>query len=523
MATKADYIQLENADDVGSIRDRLSFLRGQRVLLIWPEEGTILTRKLDLVLIQREAMRRAIRLALVTHDAEVIRHARELDISTFETIGASERGRWRRGRGKVFTNRFQRPKDEPIPDDLKEVASRIYSEETGQEKRWRHIRRLIGIIIFAAVALVIGYVMLPSAVVTITPATRRVETTADITVSSQTLGIDIENNSIPSSPLSIQIDDSGTIETTGVKSMEDAAAAGSVVFINKTNQPVTIPAATVVTTSAGTPIQFRTTIEANLPGGEGLQIEVPIEALQASAGSAGNVDSGTINTVIGPMADSVNVRNVAATAGGTTRTQRVVTDADVQNVLAIVKQQLQTRAYVEMQSRLTPKQCIILDTIKIGEERDDWKTYNVQVGDIADSLSLSMKAVVDAVLVDEQFAQQIVLAQLTKQMEPGEAIKPESVAYDLGCQSTGHVDGETGQIVFQMSGSAIVAAQIDAEQVRQQVGGRSLNDAMASLVTDLRLQQGIAPAISIWPDSFDRMPLLPFRITVQLNDAPTPQ
>ena len=83
MATKAEYIQLENADDVGSIRDRLSFLRGQRVLLIWPEEGTILNRKLDLVLIQREAMRRAIRLALVTHDAEVIRHAQRTEHQHF--------------------------------------------------------------------------------------------------------------------------------------------------------------------------------------------------------------------------------------------------------------------------------------------------------------------------------------------------------------------------------------------------------------------------------------------------------
>lgn len=522
MGNKADYIQLENADDVASVRDRLSFLRGQRVLLIWPEEGTILTRKLDLVLIQREAMRRAIRLALVTHDELVIRHARELNISTFETIGASERGRWKRGRGKVFTNRFQRPKDEPIPDDLKEVASRIYAEESAREKRWRVVRRLIGAVVFLGVAGVIGYVMLPSATITIMPATRQVEALTDITVSPQTLGVDIENHTIPSSPMSIQIDESGTIETTGVKSVEDSTAAGSVVFINKTNQPVTIPAGTVVTTSAGTPIQFRTTVEAKLPGGEGLQLEVPIEALKASAGSAGNVDSGTINTIVGPMTDSVTVRNIAATAGGTTRTQHVVTDTDMANILAIVKQQLQTRAYIEMQSRLSAKQCIILDTIKIGEERDDWKTYSAVVGDVVDNLTLSMKAVVDATLVDEQFAQQIVLAQLTKQIETGEAIRPESVKFDLGCQSTGHVDSASGQIVFQMSGSATVSAQIDSEQTRQQLIGKSLNDATAYLVTDLKLQEGTVPQISIWPQGFDRMPLLPFRITVQIQDSPAP-
>ncbi len=86
MANKAEYVQLETGDDVASVRDRLSFLRGQRVLLIWPEEGTVLTRKLDLVLVQRDAMRRAIRLALVTHDPIVTQPAAEPTISTFQTI-----------------------------------------------------------------------------------------------------------------------------------------------------------------------------------------------------------------------------------------------------------------------------------------------------------------------------------------------------------------------------------------------------------------------------------------------------
>lgn len=520
MTNRAEYIQLENADDVASVRDRLSFLRGQRVLLIWPEDGTILTRKLDLVLIQREAMRRAIRLSLVTHDPQVIRHATELNISTFETIGASERGRWKRGRGKVFTNRFQRPKDEPIPDDLKEVASRIYTEETAEEKRWRIVRRVVGLGVFAALAVAIGYVVLPSATITLTPAQRRVEALTDIVVSPQAIGIDIENRIIPSSPLSIQIDDSGTIETTGIQTLEDATAAGSVVFINRAENPVTIPAGTVVTTSAGTPIQFRTTEEGTLAGGVGLQVEVPIEALQASSGNAGNVDSGMINTVIGPVAESVTVRNIAATVGGATRSQKVVSEADKANLLAIVKQQLQTRAYVELQAKLTASQCIILDSIRIGEERDDWKTYSAEAGQVADTLSLTMKAVVDAMVVDEQFAQQVVLAQLSKQVEAGQSIKPETISYDLGCDSGNQFDANSGQTTFQMSGSAVVVTQVTPEQVRQQVAGRSVSEATALLTTDLALQQGFTPQISIWPEGFPNLPLLPFRIAIQLQDAP---
>ena len=122
------YIQLERNDDVPLVRDRMSFLRGKRALIIWPERGTTLTRKLDIVMVQREARRRAVQIAFVTHDAEVIKNAHELGISTFETIQEAERGRWKRGWGKVTAKRYQKPLDEPEPDQLKNVASRVTTQ-----------------------------------------------------------------------------------------------------------------------------------------------------------------------------------------------------------------------------------------------------------------------------------------------------------------------------------------------------------------------------------------------------------
>src|SRR5664279_3503668 len=125
MPQKHEFVQLEPGEDVASVRDRLTALRGEHVLLIWPENGTALNRKLDLVLVQREAMRLAIRLALVTHDPAVIKQAVELNISTFETVGASDRGKWKRGRSSVFTDRYDRPEEDPQPGELMEVASRV--------------------------------------------------------------------------------------------------------------------------------------------------------------------------------------------------------------------------------------------------------------------------------------------------------------------------------------------------------------------------------------------------------------
>jgi hypothetical protein len=518
MSNRPNFIQLETSDDAASVRDRLSFLRGQRVLLIWPEEGTILTRKLDLVLIQREAMRRSLRLALVTHDPQAIQNATELNISTYETIGASEKGRWKRGRSKVFTSRFQKPEDEPIPDDLKEVASRIYAEESAIQRRWRRIRLLGMAILLLILVSGLTYVFLPSATITIIPAQGTVSSQIDLIADPASTNIDVENRIVPATKLSVQVEDTGTIETTGSEDLGDAQATGSVVFINQTNDPVTIPTNTMVITSAGFPIQFHTTLEASLDGGVGLQVEVPIEALPTSAGSIGNVESGVINTIVGSLAEVITVRNLAPTSGGASQSQRAVSEADRDRLLDTVRQQLQARAYVEMEPRLSQNQFIILETVHIAEERNDWMTFSAEVGDVTDTLSLTMRVIVEATAVDEQFGQQIAYAEMSRQIQPGQFIKPETVTYERGMVSS--VDSATGRVTFRMSGNGLVSSQIDTDSVREQVAGRSLGDAMAYLVSQLPLQQGTTPLINISPEWFGSMPLVSMRITVQVQDSP---
>src|SRR4051794_19234287 len=99
---KLQVIQLEAHDDVTSVRDRLSFVKSDRVLLVWPRDASVLCRKLDLVLIQREAARRKAKLALITSDPQVIENADDLNISTFKSIQAGQTIHWKQPRNKVF-------------------------------------------------------------------------------------------------------------------------------------------------------------------------------------------------------------------------------------------------------------------------------------------------------------------------------------------------------------------------------------------------------------------------------------
>ena len=519
MPDRPEFIQLEQGEDVPSVRDRLSFHPRQRVLLIWPEEGTLLRRKLDLVLIQREAMRRGIQLALVTHDPQVVKHAGELNISTFETIGASERSRWRRGRTGVFSNRFWRPKkDTPDPEDLMSVASRVRSDEVHQS-RWRRVlSRLVLVVIALAAIAAIGLVILPEATISLVPAQNMAEVDVLITADPTMGGVDITNATIPATRLSVTIEETSTLPTSGSQQLADIPAQGSVVFVNQTRSTVNIPAGTTLSTSAGTPILFVTSADAQLAAGVGQQIEVSIEALQSSAGDSGNVDSGLINTVVGDLASRVTVRNINATFGGTSRSLSAVTQEDQDRLLATVRQQLQSRAYLEMLPRLEESQFLILESVNIAEERSDWITFSAEPGDAADALTLTMRAIVEAIAINEQFGQQIAFARLAGQIPRGRKILPETIAYERGPVENVF---QNGQIDFRLTGRGTVVGEIDANFVRDRIAGMSVNEALDYIQRELDLQPGTTPTITLSPDWLGRIPLLPFRTAVHVA-APAP-
>ena len=168
MAEKSVYLQLETGDDVATIRDRLSFIRGRRVLLIWPERGTALNRKLDLVMIQRESKRRATQIAFVTHDEQVIEFAKELEISTFPTLDEAEKRRWKRGRSRVFIQRFHRPEDEPEPEELMEVASRVRTPRKMMSRTSYLISRLLVLLLIIGIVLGVIYIVVPSVQIRVT-------------------------------------------------------------------------------------------------------------------------------------------------------------------------------------------------------------------------------------------------------------------------------------------------------------------------------------------------------------------
>ena len=267
MNVETETLKLEPADSVVSIRERLSTIRGKRVLLILPEDGALLRRKLDLVLIQRECYRRAIQLAIISGDPKVVGNASELNISCFPSAASSQRERWKRGRHKVFLPRYHKPTHDPQPEELRSLASRL--NDGNRRQSW--MRRLVErVIILAALFGAIGaavYIVVPGATVIVTLSQELVITEVQITADVNVDRVDLDKAEIPAQLVQVTAETTATVPTTGIRSLDDAPATGLITVTNHTDEQLVVPANTILSTSAGEPVLFRTMDEVIVPAG----------------------------------------------------------------------------------------------------------------------------------------------------------------------------------------------------------------------------------------------------------------
>ncbi len=516
MPPRPELLQLERNEEVASVRSRLLPLAQARVLLVWPVRGSALTSRLDLVLVQREAQRLGVHLALLTQDPDVIRHARELNLSTFSTVGESERGRWKRGRARLnLAGRFQASANAATVIAREPALASAQATRHQPAPVLKYTGGLVLLVIMLAMAAGAAALILPEATVTLLPARSLVQAEAFITADPDAAGPDLAEAIVPAMPLSITVEASASLPPGGRQQLSSTPAGGSVVFVNLGAEPVNIPAGTLVGTSGAAPVWFRTTSHGMLEAGPGKQLELDIEATADHEGPTGNVDIGFVNTLWGELARRVSVRNHSPTTGGSSLYVGIVLPQDQQRLLATVRQQIKSQAYIALLSRLDDDQYLILESINIATERSDWTRFSAAPGEAAKELRLDMKATVEAVAIDENLARQIVLDRLQVQVEPGSSLLLHTVNHDRGPVVSDYADG---LLRFWRSAHGLTETRVDTAALRQQLVGLTSAEARARIHEALALQPGTTPRIDIEPAWSGRMPFLPLRINVQLAE-----
>ena len=498
------YLQAE--DDLPAIRHLLEGVQAKRVLLVLPSGYASLRHVLAHRLLRRTAAELAIEIALVTRDGRTLEVAREEGVATVPSVMV---GRWDRWHGRSPS----RPAAERAA--ARRVAGlRLGRGDTGYTSRaqvWAG--RLLALLIFGLLVLVVaaGAVFtVPEARITVVPFRESVETHLELRADPEVERANLAKAEIPARVVEVEVEEVGETPTLTKRDVPDAAATGSVMFINQVAAPRDIVTGTLVRTSTGTTVRFKTMEKVSLEGRVGSTVQAKIEALEP--GPVGNVPAATINTMETPeLRGKVRVINEQATRGGGVKQVGVVTRADMDRLKGQLLQQLQQRAYGELQGKLNEQEFLPPEsmTVEILSE-----TYDQFLDSEEDTLHLTMRVFAAGTAVDKSNARLLAEQSLKEKIPVTYVLDSEEIDFQLGDQI--RIEGRS--VLFDVGASAALVADVDRKAVRSLAAGRRVREAEQELSDELLL--GAPPHIVVQPDWIkrwswmDRVPYLSFRIQV---------
>jgi hypothetical protein len=493
---KTQIIKLDSHDDVTSVRDKMSWAKTERILLVFPRRSRILTRTLDLHLIQRHAVMLGAQVAIVSRSDNLRCSAEALKIPAFARVGTAQRKAWEREKAPAPPGRR---KEHP---DLGQMRRDAFPPEAP----WRSLYGLRFLFFSLAVLAILAVLSLfiPSATIQVTPASRLQKLTFSVSASQDVTTVNLAG-SLPARVSSAIVEHSKTGHATGLVAVPDKRAQGLARFRNLTTALAGIPAGTVVSTQTNPPVRFTTTTDAVVPAGINKTVDIPIQAVEA--GSTGNLAADSLIAIEGELGTSLAVTNPGPTTGGSDRAAAIQTSADRSLLREAVLAEILAECNTSLKQTLTAGDIIFPDTLAVSQVLSE--TYFPAEGQSGDTLSLTMR-----LQCQLQFASQTdvrVLARMSLDANLPEGFT--TVSNELTTQSvsipTTDADGITR---LEMEGQRLLRARLDPLNIVQLTVGRRPTDAVFQLKESLPLAG--SPVIQINPGWWPWMPLVPFRITV---------
>jgi hypothetical protein len=524
-----EFLTISPDSRLDAVRRQLAQLHNRRIALVVPEGWEDLNNVARMRLMQRQAQVQQCDLALVTRDAEAIKAAHTLGIPIFYTNEAALQRDWSMYPALPFVD--PRQPDAALPDppawrraDIVERETRPSHHRARQERiaaeerarrplpRWMNWAgyALVSGLLIVVLGLFTLYV-LPAATVTVTPGRQQISVTTQLIANPDLEESDLDANQIKGRLIETTIEDTGSAATSGSLQKPTIKATGFATFSNLGNAEVRVPLGTTISSSTGTPISFRTTSDAFIPGGVGQRVSVAIEALEP--GVEGNVRANTITNIDGPLRFRVRVSNPGGTDGGGSELVRAVTQADKDRLLEETLARAEARAVQALQEKLQPGEWLPPESVKTFVVAQAFDQYN---DDEADQVDLTLRVLVQGIAIGEDELRDVLQVAVEKQV-PAQA---RLVANSLKAESLPGAVSVGRGVEFTATVNAKYLTPVDAVEVRSAVAGLSEEEASALLQSRWLLES--EPEFYRDPQWLGSLPALPSRIQVRvLYDEPT--
>ncbi len=502
-------LYLETEDDLPAIRELLEGAQAKRVLLVVPKGSRLFREPLSLRILGRYANDLALDVALITRDSRTRQLAKEEGIAALASMTRGQRGRWRsRAPRRSSAERAAVARVDGLRSGRGDVG---YGDAV---ILWTG--RVLGVLLFAFLLIVVAtmaILLIPEAKVTLVPYGEVIETTLQVTADPEQEKPSLASLAIPARIVETEVEQTGEVSTVSKRDAPDAPATGTITFINQTTDPLEILPGAIVRTSTGTTVRFRTVTTATLEALVGARADAQIEALEP--GPVGNVDNATITEVeTSGLRGKVRVINELPTRGGGVKQVGVVTRADMDRLKAQLYQQLQQRAYVELQNQLGEQEFLPPEsmTTEIMAE-----VYDQFLDAESDVLRLQMRILAIGTAVDRANANLLAYDVLKERIPVTYELRSDEITFRL---DEANIQMLGRSVIVEVTASAPLVVNVDPSEVRSTVSGLTADEAVDVLVDRFALDADAPPVVEVKPDWIkrwewlDRVPLLEFRIQV---------
>ena len=492
---KTQIITLESHDDLISVRDRMSWAKTPRILLVWPKFEKVTLRQVDLKVLQRHAVSLGAQLGLVTRARRVRNDAEALRIPVFESTGQAQRVAWPKPRRRKLARHAPRK-------DLRDQREQV----SAQDEAWRThpVVRVGAFIIGVSSVLVLVALFIPRAQVTLRPKSQIQNLVLPVIASPSVDSVFI-TGSIPADEKRVIVDGTQTVIVTGEHVTPQSKAKGTAVFRNLTKKAITIPTGTIVRTMDS--IRFVTTSNGKVNAGVGKTLDLPIEAVEA--GSSGNVDAETVVIVDGKLGLSLSVTNSDPLKGGRETSSVQASDADRERAKDELMKVLENKAHAQLADEMKAGNVLFEDTFAVSQILSE--VYDPPAGASGTKLTLTMRVQFSAQYASASDLTELASLALNASLPPGfrAAAGSDAITVKLVAAPSSSDDGSTR---WTIRAERHIVQQINPAQVTQMIQGVGLSHAQTLLKKNLPLEG--SPEIKLSSSWWPWVPIVPFRISV---------
>jgi len=483
---KTAILQVENYDDTASIRDKITWCKSERILLVIPKQKKTFPARVELEIIERCANANGAQLAIVTRNSITREYANSLGIRVFPSVTDAERGDW--GNRDIHQRDVKLLKGK---DSILEMRDEI--PDTSGERSINRVTKLSLLVILFFMVLYLVFFALPSATVILYPEFETQELALDIRATTKVDQINI-TGLIPAERQTIMLTEQKTGLSSGTAPVGKEKATGEVSLKNLTQDTVNLPTGIIFSTGSEEAIRFLASEDVNIPPGEEV-VRLPVEAILP--GEEGNVQAGQITIIEGTYGSLLEVTNEEPFTGGTAQNLPAPTSYDYGllrlELLADLEKQALTSSESDTSEGLMPiKESLELEEVTREEQANP-------PGVASDTLALTISARYSLLYYDP--AQVTELAK--RVLDIAKPKEYHTAGTEIFISNVGDVTmADSGEADWTVTVAQQIIKDYPLENIKKMVKGKRITEAVRILNEEVPHYRSaeVIPFIKWWPN-----------------------